>query len=98
MKFKFEGRWEPQALAEKIEQHLGSFCQQYGIKSLTGVNLYFHMYDEEGNQIELEGPDNQVIVAVTFKNPNVPKRVRKKKGETGTVIPFQQKDGIPETR
>ena len=98
MRFKFEGRWEAQALAGKIEQALVSFCDQYGIKSLAGVNLYFNMYDEANNELEINAPDGQTMAGLAFKNPNLPKRVSKKKTESGTIVPFQPRDSTPEIR
>lgn len=95
MRFKFEGRWEAESLVREIEQALLSFCKHYGIKNLAGVNLYFNMYNENGEEIEIETTDGQPLVGMSYKNPSQPKRVKKRKSEAD-VIPFQPKDSKPD--
>ena len=90
MRFKFEGRWEAETLSKIIEKELIDFFQQFDVRHLSGINLYFNPYSEDGTPLEIESSEGKVMAGITYKNPTQPKRVRKKKHEA-QIIPFRLK-------
>lgn len=72
MHIRVEGKARVKEIAEAIKESL-NLLEGYGIESISDVNLYFAIYDENGEESELIGPDYQ-DVGIVYKVNKEPKQ------------------------